>query len=85
MIRPFMKKSIFLLLLSIFSNVSNSKEIDCGIAPEVATSITLEEFYFGFNAGVINLPNGLNISIWAIDKENPIKNNGRIIRMIFRI
>lgn len=73
-----MKKSIFLLLLSIFPNVSISKEIDCGIAPEVATSITLEEFYFGFNAGVINLPNGLNISIWEIDKENPIKNNGII-------
>jgi hypothetical protein len=80
-----MKKSIFLLLLSIFPNVSISKEIDCGIAPEVATSITLEEFYFGFNAGIIHLPNGLNISIWEIDKENPIKNNGKITNYLISI
>jgi hypothetical protein len=80
-----MKKSIFLLLLSIFPNVSISKEIECGIVSEVATSITLDEFYFGFNAGIIHLPNGLNISIWEIDKENPIKNNGKITNYLISI
>lgn len=80
-----MKKSIFLLLLSIFPNVSISKEIDCGIVSEVATSITLDEFYFGFNSEVINLPNGLNISIWEIDKENPIKNNEKTTNYLISI
>jgi hypothetical protein len=80
-----MKKSIFLLFLSIFPNVSLSKEIDCDIVSEIATSITLEEFYFGFHAGVINLPNGLNISIWGIDKENPINNNGQTTNYLISV
>lgn len=80
-----MKISILLLFISVFSNVSISKEIDCGIVSEVATSITVEEFYFGFNAGVINLSNGLNISIWDIDKENPVKNNGKITNYLISV
>lgn len=65
-----MKQIIFLLFLSVFSNVIISKEIDCEIIVEAATSITLEEFYFGHHIEVLNISNGPTISLWGANQEN---------------
>lgn len=67
-----MKKLTFLLFFSVFSNEIISKEMDCGIVYEVASSITVEEFYFGHNIEVINIHNGPTVSLWGVDEEGSI-------------
>lgn len=71
-----MNKFTVLLFISIFSGGSMSKGIDCEISSEAASSITLEEFYFGYHIEVINIYKGPTVSMWGVDKENPTPKDG---------
>lgn len=80
-----MNKITLLLSVSLFSTHALSKDIDCGVVAEVAKSISIEEFYFGNNLSVVNIPSGPIISIWAIDEENRIIENGLSTEYLLRI
>jgi hypothetical protein len=80
-----MKQITFLLFFSVFSNVSNSKEIDCGIISEAATSITVEEFYFGHHIEVVNISNGPTVSLWGGDEENNISKDSFLTNYLISV
>lgn len=80
-----MKKLTFLLFFSVFSNAGISKEIDCGIVQEVASSITIEEFYFGHHIEVVNIHNGPTVSLWGFDEESSISKDGLLTNYLISV
>lgn len=69
----------------LFSSVATAATIDCGLRAQQATSISVDEFYVGFSAQVIQLSQGPTVSFWGIDPENPVTNAAGITQYLLSV
>lgn len=69
----------------LFSSTAMAATIDCGLRAQQATSISVDEFYFGFSAQVIQLLQGPTVSFWGIDPENPVTNAAGITQYLLSV
>ncbi len=69
----------------VLSSSALATPTNCGISASLATSIAVDEFYFGSSVNVIPLPQGLTVSLWAIDPENPVANTAGMTQYLISV